>query len=457
MNRMMQKAVAVLMAVIFASALAGCSSGKKASVKDIKDKAEIIIPFEYVSIDFFGDELYAVKKEGGKFGVIDVNGNVIVEPLYESFEPVIAGDKVYYFAKTVNNDGVTTEVLFDANGKQVDDMDAVGVSDLYVAYGDNNIDHEMKAGYKSRRTGEWVIGPLHDKAYEFHDGIAIVGVDYEASFDGLNGQGGITMTETNHGYIKENGDYLLEKRYGKLVDFNSGRGVLPVTIENESRVNLDLPLVSWLTGIDTSNVNFKNKDTYYAFIDTDGYVIDEKLWFDTLGYDNGFAYVQEKKRGKWSVIDINGDIVKDSVYSSVRRIDYGLYEVKEDNSGTAGLADNKGDIMIRPSMIFDDIWLDKDKLKQLDDNLYLFENSYKYYIINNNEINSQTKINDLKNFDSTVLGYVKGNYAVMGDDLVFINDSGSEVLRIRGYSDEMRNDQFVFYINGKAGVIKPVL
>jgi hypothetical protein len=157
MNRMMQKAVAVLMAVIFVSALAGCSSGKKASVKDIKDKAEIIIPFEYVSIDFFGDELYAVKKEGGKFGVIDVNGNVIVEPLYESFEPVIAGDKVYYFAKTVNNDGVTTEVLFDANGKQVDDMDAVGVSDLYVAYGDNNIDHEMKAGYKSRRTGEWVI------------------------------------------------------------------------------------------------------------------------------------------------------------------------------------------------------------------------------------------------------------------------------------------------------------
>lgn len=60
--------------------------------------------------------------------------------------------------------------------------------------------HLGKIGYKDAKGG-WVIDPIFDEAYEFSDGLAVVGLDGE------------------YGYINANGDFIIEPKFEWALSF----------------------------------------------------------------------------------------------------------------------------------------------------------------------------------------------------------------------------------------------
>ena len=240
----------------------GCSAEDK-----ISENAQIVLPLEYGNIQFLGDNYYLVKKNDEKYGILDKNGEVILEPKYDSVYENQIGGKTYYQVEINDETEGTLYGILDNNGKELYFLDyepywpnfILSEGNLYPD-GDNPEDwKDKKWGYRSKDTGEWVIEPRWSGiAHPFHDGIAIVEDDKKVMI------GGMDFTDRVYGYIYEDGSYLLKPEYPYLSSFNSGIGTFPVTDEVEVKIKGGTPLFSWFTGIDTSNLTTTN--TSYIFV-----------------------------------------------------------------------------------------------------------------------------------------------------------------------------------------------
>ncbi len=185
-----------------------------------------------------------------KYGIMDISGNIIIEPKYEYLEEI------------------NTDIfMVKENGKS-------GVIDI-----SGNVKLESKYNYVA----------YNEKANAYiSEDDSFNNEIYDSGFN-LKYFGYLIETNEEKSYFKinENGQY---KYYG--FDF---------TEKNVAEIEPGKTLF------------VSKKDDKYGFIDKDGNVIVEYIYDDALE-QNEYGFAAIKKDGKWGSIDENGDIVQEPKY-----------------------------------------------------------------------------------------------------------------------------------------------
>lgn len=191
----------------------------------------LVIEPKFDSVGDFCEGIAKVKL-GGKYGYIDQSGIYIIEPIFDDAEDF--------------NEGVAQVELDD------------------------------KYGYINR-LGEYIVEPKFDFGSPFMDGLAYV------------------MLDRKYGYIDKSGAYIVEPTFDDAEKF----------CEGAARVELD--------GI-------------YGFIDKSGAYIVEPKFDVAKDFSGGIANV--KINGKWGCIDKNGAFIVEPKYDYVGSFSDGLAIIK---------------------------------------------------------------------------------------------------------------------------------
>lgn len=147
-----------------------CNKDNKVGI--ISDNNDVVLPCEYDSIEEIEDSDLAFLIKDGKWGLVDKDGAIVVDPIFE-------------------ND---------------------------VGYGDCFVDDLMPAMIAGKygwidRTGKFIIAPKYDHVGNFYNGLAVIGLNYvpHPSFnDGPH---------TSFGYLDKNGGIAIPPNFFIALDF----------------------------------------------------------------------------------------------------------------------------------------------------------------------------------------------------------------------------------------------
>jgi hypothetical protein len=268
-----------------------------------------------------------------RYGYIDREGNVIIEPKYaiaREFSEGLAMTDLGYI-------DVNSEVIIEGThfyGSFSEGLALAG-GDGKLGYVDKNGDFviepqwlrafpfseglarvwtantpEGKTGFIDK-TGEYAIPP-EMQAFEydireqggFHDGRALVMIlEYfeRGRFD------------TWFGYIDKSGEIVIEPKYTLARDFS--QGMAPVLIDDR-----------------------------WGYIDVDGNVVIDPRFDEAYPFSEGLAHVSIY--GEWCYIDTGGNIVVKTRFHKVKKFSGGLAAIND--SGKWGYIDKSGNIVIEP-------------------------------------------------------------------------------------------------------------
>lgn len=217
----------------------------------------VIAPFEADSITDFCEGLASFKREN-KWGVIDRNGNIVVEPKFDDVvkycqgvAPYRIGDKFGLIDKA---DNVITEPIYDYIADTCDEIGRVAQLDGKWGWIDNK--------------GQIIIDFSFDKARSFHEKLAAVSYNLQ------------------WGYIDTNGQWKISPQYKNASDFSDG--LAPVSTETRKWVYI--------------NTNNEIKSPTFNS-------------FRCLPYHNGIAFMQEP--GEFRPIGLSGNPINKDKYTSI--------------------------------------------------------------------------------------------------------------------------------------------
>ena len=159
----------------FQEGLAAVKYGNKWGYIDKTGK--FVIETRYEKTRRFQEGIAAVK-DGTKWGYIDKNERIVIKPQFD-----YAGDFLEGYAYIKNEDKYG---VIDKSGQIL--FEPQYIADFWIRGNDkfndglapaHNIKNYDKRGYIDK-TRKLVIDPIFDEAYEFHDGLAMVGMDIDA-------------------------------------------------------------------------------------------------------------------------------------------------------------------------------------------------------------------------------------------------------------------------------------
>lgn len=266
-----------------------------------------------VSIETPDDNLY-VFCENEKYGFMDSDGEIIIEPQFD-----IAND--------------FCEGLAVVGKYKHKDRGASGVSDYSYGY--------------INTLGEFVIPYKYDVADDFHEGAAVV-------------------AETNQSkrfFIDKTGKNLFDNTYQVMQKFSNGYA--PVSLETELLYESHFKVKKWTfidktgnecghdyTSVDEfiDELTFVTENEVQKIINTDFETVFE-LYKDaeyTLKNNLGSGYFEVRKDDKLGVINSKGDIIIDCIYNNIWYND-GIFTVRKDGvKNKFGYVYENGDIMLEP-------------------------------------------------------------------------------------------------------------
>ena len=250
----------------------------------------------------------------GKHGMIDAEGNIRIQPKYESTGLCFC-------------DGLTTVTL---NGK------------------DGYID----------KMGKMIIEPRFDYAGDFHDGIAIVRADDEFYLIDRNGN---YVSEAMHyaevrgfydglsrikdgekfGFINKSGNIAIYPQFIDAGDFHDGRAQVRIGTSDHG---------VWAFIDKSGNVVFERNVTYgksiYDF--SEGLLVDEKVFVKKEKVRVGLFRTEERKTlyKKYGYLDLNGNTAIEYRFDDARPFSCGFACVEMD--GKTGFIDRAGKLVITP-------------------------------------------------------------------------------------------------------------
>lgn len=222
----------------------------------------------------FSENMAAVKKDG-KWGFIDCNGNVIVEPMYSSANSFSEG------LAAVQNDGKWGYI--DKTGKLVIPFtldSTYAFSEGLAAYSKGNY-----YGYINT-AGETVIEAIYSEASLFKNGVACV------------------KKENRYGYIRPDGTAVTEFIYGS--NTLPKDGLIPVFYGDSTQ------------GINT------------GYIDVTGRQILDFDWYDAKHFSEGLAVACHKYTKPYGFIDNSGVFVIQPEWDSAESFVGGVALVQKD-------------------------------------------------------------------------------------------------------------------------------
>ena len=296
------------------------NNGRKGVFKDGKK----IVDFNYEGLNYSNLSNIFIVEKTGKYGFIDREGHIILEPKFSSYE--IAGDYIYVA------DGETKE-LYDINGNfinnranysQIFEVENtsyfIGISSSDQTYKIISKDKEIANNYK-------LVAYLFDNYFAFTDQNDKCGV-----IDASKGKEIIPATYVS--IIKVDGVCAIEARDEKYAATIYSSSMEKVCTMNDAIVEI---------------VTREGKENYAKI-----YNKHERIYIDVHGKtaDNKVIYedkplVSVCKDGKWGFANKSGEMVVEAKYDMVTELnEYGFAGILKDNKW--GVVDLNGNIIVEP-------------------------------------------------------------------------------------------------------------
>lgn len=296
------------------------AKGDKLGLAD--NQGRIIIKPEYDQIKGIGQDYkngYIVVNNEGTYGVIDFNGQVILNTQYEDIKQV-AGNGLYVVVKDGKNQLINKEgtVLIDGGFDEITAINAEQV--IFVK--------NKKYGVMNTKA-EQIIAPDYEKlTYAFEDYY----IAKKSGKYGVVSKGEVKLPCIYTNIIhRKNVDFLeLEKDNepittivnnqleqiveGIVSEVNVDKGYLRIRVRDEYKYyNLKFEEKTPQEVLVNNTLFLDKKDGKYGYVDKDGKIIIEYIYEDGLE-QNQYGYMAVKKDGKWGALDKTGKQVADFKY-----------------------------------------------------------------------------------------------------------------------------------------------
>lgn len=292
----------------------------------LNEEGQEILPNQYTEISNLGKDNksgFIVKKEDGKYGIVDYANQTILEAKYEGIDKIYGSD--LYVVKQagkqtlIKKDG--TEILKEGYDEIKEILKNAENGIIYVKDGKYGI---------MKQSGEIAIPNEYEELKEAKSGILITKQGGKYGIMDLQRQTkiqpqytSITYNEKADIYIAEKEDFSNDiidttytvKQTGVLTDINDDKGYLELKQGEEYKYYNFKFEEKNITEVHTSNTLYKSKkDGKYGFTDKNGKVIIDYI-YDDATEQNTYGYAGIKKDGKWGSIDNKGNIVQEPIYN----------------------------------------------------------------------------------------------------------------------------------------------
>ncbi|MBX2841975.1 MAG: WG repeat-containing protein [Flammeovirgaceae bacterium] len=293
-------------------------------------KANLVIPFQYeVGSDF--NEGYAIARKSGKFGAIDKSGKEVLPFVYDGID--VPSDGICRVKKGRSREGKWGVV--NLQDKQIVPFE---YSLIYpFKNGEARVRQNGKWGLISK-SGKILLAPNIDADFleDFNNGIAEIKYD---RFVEQTGIGPVTRYK-RVGYIKRDGQILIEPEYDKIIGFEEiwvkKQGI--ATLIKNGKIGFvnykgEIALPAKYNEVARFDTIWRNNDGIsrakidekYGFVDHHGEEIVpvEYDFIDTAfvqAWKDNTGYALAIKNGKTGYIDYKGDVVLPFQYDELSAI-----------------------------------------------------------------------------------------------------------------------------------------
>ncbi len=338
----------------------------------------VIIEPHFDRVGYF-DEGLALAEIDGKCGFIDQQGKEIVPFIYDdavSYEEGMAAVRLngkWGFVDKVGNEVVSCRYDGVGTGGSVFSQDEGFYEGVAV------VELNQKRGFIDK-TGKEVIPCEYDWACSFSDGLACVALNrklmiinhdgreaFHFKYNEWNKRGekyseGLLGVSSNTlwGFIDKEGNEVIPCIYRGVADFHEGLAVVRFLGKMgfvDKQGNQVVPLLyeyarDFSEGLASVRVG-NGYEGKYGFVDKQGNLVIPNIYDETGDFREGTAAVE--KSGKWGFIDKEGSEIIPCIYDS-ERIDYG-YIIPSFYGGLAKLSiDGKMAYIDKNSKI---VWIEK--------------------------------------------------------------------------------------------------
>jgi hypothetical protein len=281
---------------------------------------DVIIKPEYKEIKALGDDYsagYIVKNDENKFGFINCNKKVVLDPIYEEIKPVYTSNKY---------------VVKEAGKLKVFELPSE-YTDVLEFAGDNVI---AKKGDKAG-----VVSFTNEVKIPF---------DYQA-LDYIFDEYYIAKKENKYGVIDLENKVILNFEYANILNRKNTDFIEIEKSQTETEIydkQMQLKLTGILSEVNTQlgyiNIRINNEQKYYNF------KFEEKQAKDI--FQNKTLFL-DKKDGKYGYKNKEGKLIVDYIYDDAKEQNqYGYCSVKKGNLW--GSLNKDGNVSLEPSVNLDD-------------------------------------------------------------------------------------------------------
>ncbi len=299
-----------------------------------------------VNADFIGsfNEGVAPFTLENKWGFIDIEGKVIIEPKYVyGFDTPFCNNGMIL----LNNPEKDAWGYFDNKGKLIVDFTFYSASPFHdtLAASYDNTDHPHWRFINKK--GEVVVKEFknwHSYSTILKEGRARYNFDFK------------------YGYVNEKGISVIENKYEDVRDFSEGLAAVKLNdkwgfIDKEGKVIIDFKFTNEPQSFSDGRTFVQGQNFLFALMDNTGKIIVDPKYKTVFPFNEGFApvsYINEKGKTVWEIIDINGKPVKQFIQTGKEKdkIEFysgfseGLAVAQQGYGANRGYIDTKGKVII---------------------------------------------------------------------------------------------------------------
>jgi len=411
--------------------------GNEGDIQSSKNSVNYLIKPEFKECaPAFIDGIMMVSKKTKdevKYGFIDDNGEVIVEPIYD--------DTRFYVGASMGSSGFSEGLApvklkdkwgyINSKGVKIIDFkyEEAGLFNDGLAY----VKIDGKYGYINKQ-GTMVIQPQYSKAFEFHKGVAVAQINDSYGF--IDKEGKWIIEPRYDGVYFGRYSYYWKKNDKVIVYKNDLQGFVHIS-NGEAKV-ITKPKYNKLFPFEEGKAYFiiveKDEEGFYTdsitqgYIDEDGKEIlkwnndeDDIIDIYSSKLKEGLRAVQNKDE-KWGFVDKNQNIVISYKYDYVEGFNNSSSIVSLDDK--FGVIDKRGNWLLKPE--YDSI--NQGCVVGLEKNYFLVEKNFKERLISRSNLKLQSKTYDK-------IGYGEQLIPVKSEGKIgFLNHELKEVIPLQ-YED----------------------
>ena len=356
----------------------------------INTNGQLIVECQYDSIEALkGVDNSLLTEQDGSYGIVDSIGNVIIENNYQSIEPLSNQYEDGYVVENSDGQfgliGYSKEVILETNYDDIKNVHSDG--QYYIVREGENwevIDREgttyLAGDYDdilSVNNGNVIVEDNNQYGIVSTDGTTLVEPQYD-SISYTTGNNYKVEQDGKFGVINTSGEQLIEIKYSDI-NYRSVPNFYEAVNEDYTSDLIDSNMSVRLSGVIVSEVN--ESDGYIKVRDNEDYKyynfrFEEKTAREILSGNT--IFLSRNEEGKYGFIDRNGNVVVNYIYDdATEQNDYGYASVKLD--GVWGAVDSRGNVVIEPTYN-----LDNNAIVDFIGRLHLGEDLNLYYFTDEN-------------------------------------------------------------------------